>query len=203
MKKYIAALLLASASAHAGFLSGNTLLQHINTNEHLWQAYANGYIVGVHDMGDTILFCTPPTITVGQAKDSNGNNTFRLFQGETRFSGATVFSGESTFSGVLAKMSVQPNTLGGFDDLSLITKGYFDSIYSRKNTVSGSVNGSNTTFTFANAVKTGSEAVFINGVLQSVTDDYTVSTNGSGQVTGVTFVVAPLSGSNIKAYGVY
>ena len=69
MKKYIAGLLLVSASAHAGFLSGNTLLQHINNNEHLWQSYANGYIVGVHDMGDTILFCTPPTITVGQTKD--------------------------------------------------------------------------------------------------------------------------------------
>ena len=69
MKKYLVALLLVSSSAHAGFLSGNTLLQHINTNEHMWQAYANGYIVGVHDMGDTILFCTPSTITVGQAKD--------------------------------------------------------------------------------------------------------------------------------------
>ena len=69
MKKYIAGLLLVSASAHAGFLSGNTLLQHINSNEHIWQSYANGYIIGVHDLGDTVLFCTPPTLTVGQAKD--------------------------------------------------------------------------------------------------------------------------------------
>ena len=135
--------------------------------------------------------------TVAPAKDNSGNTTFRQFQGETKFSGTT------TFNGYLAKMSAQPNTLSGFDDFSLITKGYFDSIYTRKNTVTGSVNGTNAAFTFGNPVKSGSEAVYLNGLLQSVTDDYTVTTNGSGQVTAITFVVAPDSGSNLKVYGVY
>jgi hypothetical protein len=142
--------------------------------------------------------------TVAPAKDGSGATTFRVLQGDIRFSGGTTtFSGATTHSGVLAKMSVQPNTLAGFDDLTLITKGYFDSIYGRKNTTSGLVNGSNAVFTLTNPVKSGSEQIYLNGLLQSVTNDYTLGTNASGFVTGFTFTVAPNSGSTIITYGVY
>jgi hypothetical protein len=135
--------------------------------------------------------------TVGAAKDGSGNTTFREFQGETKFSGTT------TVNGFLAKMSAQPSTLAGFDDLTLVTKGYVDGIYARKTTVSGTPNGTLTNFTFANPVKSGSESVFLNGLLQSVTDDYTINANASGYTTGVTFTVAPLTGFKVRAYGVY
>lgn len=52
-------------------------------------------------------------------------------------------------------------------------------------TPTGSVNGSNTNFTLANTPKTGSVKVFLNGVRQKVTTDYTISG------TTITFLVAP------------
>jgi hypothetical protein len=55
----------------------------------------------------------------------------------------------------------------------------------------GSINGSNTAFTLASAPATGSARVYLNGVRQKVTDDYTIS--GST----ITFVTAPPSGSNL------
>jgi hypothetical protein len=134
---------------------------------------------------------------VGQAKDSSGNNTFREFLGASQFS-----SGSVTFNGYVAQMSAQPSTLAGFNDLTLVTKGYVDGIYARKTVVTGSINSSNKTFTFSNPLKTGSEAVYLNGLLQTVTSDYTTTLSGS-LITGVTFIAAPLTGSRITTYGVY
>lgn len=59
-------------------------------------------------------------------------------------------------------------------------------------TPSGTVNGSNTAFTLAATPATGSVKVYLNGLRQTLTTDYTVS--GST----ITFVTAPLTGDIIR-----
>jgi hypothetical protein len=63
-----------------------------------------------------------------------------------------------------------------------------------KETPSGSINGSNTTFTLANTPTTGSEHVYLNGLLQESGsgNDYTISTNT------ITMLTAPISGDKIR-----
>jgi len=63
-----------------------------------------------------------------------------------------------------------------------------------RETPSGSVNGSNTTFTLANTPISGTEQVFLNGLLQEpgAGNDYTISTNT------ITYLSAPLSGDKIR-----
>ncbi len=65
------------------------------------------------------------------------------------------------------------------------------STFSDRETPSGSVNGSNVTFTLAHTPTTGSEYVWMDGVLQTVTTDYTIS-GGT-----ITFITAPLTGAVI------
>jgi len=85
-------------------------------------------------------------------------------------------------------------------ELSLSTD--FANIYAKKVAVTGSANGSNVAFTLASAVRTNSEAIYLNGLLQIVNDDYTLTTS-NGMVTGVEFIEAPMTGSKVNAYGVY
>jgi hypothetical protein len=63
----------------------------------------------------------------------------------------------------------------------------------RNEVPAGTINSSNTAFTLASAPTTGSLRVYLNGVRQKVTDDYTTSG------TGITFVTAPPTGSNLLA----
>ena len=57
----------------------------------------------------------------------------------------------------------------------------------------GTINGSNTVFTLATTPATGSARIYLNGVRQKTTDDYTISG------ATVTFVTAPPTGSNLLA----
>lgn len=63
-----------------------------------------------------------------------------------------------------------------------------------RETPSGSVNSSNTTFTLANTPTAGTEQVFLNGILQEpgAGNDYTIS--GST----ITYLTAPLTGDKIR-----
>lgn len=63
-----------------------------------------------------------------------------------------------------------------------------------KETPSGSVNGSNTSFSLANTPVAGSEHLYLNGVLQEsgAGNDYTISSNT------ITMATAPLSGEKIR-----
>jgi hypothetical protein len=85
-------------------------------------------------------------------------------------------------------------------ELSLSTD--FANIYAKKVALTGSVNGTNLAFTLANEVRANSEAIYLNGLLQFVNEDYTLTTS-NGKVTGIEFIEAPLSGSKVNAYGVY
>lgn len=57
---------------------------------------------------------------------------------------------------------------------------------------SGTVNGSNTTFTLANTPTAGTEQIFLDGVLQELTTDYTISS------ATITMIPAPATGSKIR-----
>lgn len=59
-------------------------------------------------------------------------------------------------------------------------------------TPSGSINGSNAVFTLANTYVAGSLIVILNGVLQTITDDYTESA-----ATTITFGTAPKTGDQL------
>lgn len=63
-----------------------------------------------------------------------------------------------------------------------------------RETPSGSVNGSNTTYTLAHTPTAGSEEVYLNGILQEpgAGNDYTIS---SGTIT---YLTAPISGDKIR-----
>lgn len=63
-----------------------------------------------------------------------------------------------------------------------------------KEVPSGSINGSNTTFTLANTPVSGSEHVYLNGILQESggSNDYTISG------ATITYLTAPLSGEKIR-----
>jgi hypothetical protein len=63
-----------------------------------------------------------------------------------------------------------------------------------RETPSGTINGSNTTFTLANTPISGTEMVFLNGILQEpgAGNDYTISTNT------ITYLTAPASGDRLR-----
>jgi hypothetical protein len=72
--------------------------------------------------------------------------------------------------------------------------GLSSSNFADKETPSGTINGSNTAFTLANTPTTGSEHVYLNGVLQEsgAGNDYTISTNT------ITMLTAPIAGDKIR-----
>jgi hypothetical protein len=73
----------------------------------------------------------------------------------------------------------------------------FENTYFKKVVVSGLVNGTNKDFTLAAAVRTNSEAIYYNGLLQEAGVDYTLSG------TAVQFTYFPAAGGKVTAYGVY
>lgn len=72
--------------------------------------------------------------------------------------------------------------------VSSLTSGNF----SINETPSGAINGSNTAFTTGNTPVAGTVQVFLNGLLQTATDDYTIS--GST----ITYATAPIAGDVLR-----
>jgi hypothetical protein len=75
------------------------------------------------------------------------------------------------------------------------TAGLLNANFVDKETPSGTINGSNVTFTLADTPVAGSEHIYLNGVLQDVGagNDYTISG------ATITYLTAPLTGEKIKA----
>ena len=88
------------------------------------------------------------------------------------------------------------------NNINTVNAANFDAVYAKKNTVTAAPNGTITAFTFTNAVKAGSEQVYLNGQLLDIDGDYTVNSSGSA-VTGITFGVAPATADKLMFYGVY
>lgn len=82
-------------------------------------------------------------------------------------------------------------TADSTEDLGVAWKSVGAVSNTRNEVPSGTVNGTNTDFTIANTPVTGTLRVYVNGVRQKVTDDYTLSG------TTITFVSAPLTDSKL------
>lgn len=70
MKAAFTIILAATAiSANAEFLSGNQLLGYIKSSEVVQRAAADGYVMGVHDLGRGVIHCSPTTVSLTQLRD--------------------------------------------------------------------------------------------------------------------------------------
>ena len=70
MKRLLIALTAALAfSAQAQFVSGNMLLSDMDDTASTSRMYALGYVAGVVDSLNQVVFCLPSTVTVGQVHD--------------------------------------------------------------------------------------------------------------------------------------
>ena len=77
-----------------------------------------------------------------------------------------------------------------------------ETIYAKHVTVADAPNDTLTVFNLAVPVKGGSELIYVNGLLQD-SEDYTPIYGTGNVVTAVEFVIAPLVGDKVRAYGVY
>ncbi len=69
MKKYLIALLFVPAMAHAEFMSGNKLLNDLQSANVIDRMVGMGYVQGVMDAHTRALYCPPNGITAGQVTD--------------------------------------------------------------------------------------------------------------------------------------
>jgi len=69
MKHTILALAILCGNAHAEFYTGNDLLQKFDSESHGERMLAIGYVMGVFDVGQSVLHCSPATVTSGQVRD--------------------------------------------------------------------------------------------------------------------------------------
>lgn len=69
MKHIIAIAALLCSTAHAEFLSGNELLQRINSTDQYDRGTAMGYVLGAHDSSRGSVHCSPDAATGGQVRD--------------------------------------------------------------------------------------------------------------------------------------
>lgn len=69
MKHTILALALICGNAQAEFYTGNDLLQRIDSESHGEKMLALGYVIGVFDVGQSVLHCSPSNVTAGQVRD--------------------------------------------------------------------------------------------------------------------------------------
>ncbi len=69
MRKLIcAALICVAPVAQAEFWEGNKLQRFLSEPAGYNSGAAMGFILGVHDVGEGVLHCSPSNITAGQAK---------------------------------------------------------------------------------------------------------------------------------------
>jgi hypothetical protein len=113
----------------------------------------------------------------------------------TDIADAVVYVSQGTINADLGFKLVTDNITLGTTPLvftNLISAFLSSGSLIRRETPSGAINGTNTAFTIANTPVAGSEEVFLNGLLQTLADDYTIS--GST----ITFAPAPTAGDVIR-----
>lgn len=60
----VAAMLLTATTAHAAFWSGEKLYGHLTEPAGVNKGAAYGFIIGVHDLGENAVHCSPDDINV-------------------------------------------------------------------------------------------------------------------------------------------
>jgi hypothetical protein len=69
MKKLFVSLLFVPAMAQAEFINGNDLLNGLQSQETVERVFVMGYIAGIADANNSITYCPPPGIQLGQLRD--------------------------------------------------------------------------------------------------------------------------------------
>ena len=69
MMRLALALLLVCSTANAEYYSGNELLMKMESDSVVDRSIALGYVMGVSDMGQGIVHCSPMAVTAGQTRD--------------------------------------------------------------------------------------------------------------------------------------
>jgi hypothetical protein len=69
MKKIIAGLLLLPSMAYAEFMTGNALLTEMQSTDSVRKSFVMGYIAGVADANQSVTYCPPAGINLGQLRD--------------------------------------------------------------------------------------------------------------------------------------
>lgn len=102
---------------------------------------------------------------------------------------AQYFRGDKTFQTLNAAAISDFNTASDARVATAIAAKFVT-----RETPTGAVNGTNTSFVLANTPVTGSESVFLNGILQEpgVGNDYTIS------VATITYLTAPVTGDKVR-----
>lgn len=116
-------------------------------------------------------------------------------------SDAEVTSGMSTFisegtagAGKTYVLSTADPIILGTTSLTFVQTGGASQNFAVRETPSGAVNGVNTSFTLANTLVSGSEEVYLNGLLQEpgAGNDYTISG------ATITYLTAPVTGDRVR-----
>lgn len=74
MKKLILIAALCASTAHAEFLTGNDLLQRLESDSAVERVAGLGYIMGVADAVLGVEQCAPGNVTAGQMRDMVRNH---------------------------------------------------------------------------------------------------------------------------------
>jgi hypothetical protein len=157
---------------------------------------------GLARSGQTINFATADTSLTVNADNAqvniNSSGGLEVSSGvRVKLNGATL---DRSASGMkVADQGIGPTQLGAVAGTGL-TGGAGSAIsvdytkHVKRETPTGSINGSNVTFTLANTPVSGTEEVFLNGILQDAGagNDYTIS-GGT-----ITMLSAPVSGDKLR-----
>ena len=183
---------------------------------HLYRISVAGKVGGASgvnvEVGDTIL-CVVDGSAIGTqaAVGANWNVTQANIDGAVVGPVSSVGSNLSLFSGtsgkIIADSGVATSTDGTMAANSnaklpteaairtyIAANSVLQSTFVDRETPGGLVNGSNTTYTIANTPLSGSEYVYLNGILQEpgAGNDYTIAT------ATITYLTAPVSGDKIR-----
>jgi hypothetical protein len=92
MRPLIAGLLLLPSMVCAEFVSGNSLLSDIQSTDNLRRVFAAGYIAGVADSHQSVTYCPPAGINLGQLRDMT--EQYLIINASTRNLSADVLIGD-------------------------------------------------------------------------------------------------------------